>query len=77
MMSLSSVLSVIQMIIAHLVGGSYTPTGGSSATTITFANSWVGSFLSVFTEDNGLLLIGLVLAFTLFGIHVLKSLMNR
>ena len=75
-MSLSDILSAVQMIIANLVGGTYTPAGGT-AVTITFANSWVGSFLSVFTENNGLLLIGLILSFTLFGIHVLKSLMNR
>lgn len=76
-MSLSDILSAVQMIIANLVGGSYTPAGGSSAVTVTFANSWVGSFLSVFTTENGLLLISLILGFTLFGIHVLKSLMNR
>lgn len=76
-MTLDSVLSAIQMIIAHLVGGTFTATGASAATTITFSESWVGSFLSVFTTSNGLLLIPVILAFTLFGIHVLKSLMNR
>lgn len=75
-MSLDSILTAIQMIIVHLVGGTYTPSGGT-AVTITFANSWVGSFLSVFSTENGLLLISLILGFTLFGIHVLKSLMNR
>lgn len=75
-MSLADILVAIQMIIAHLVGGSYTPSGGS-AVTIDFSASWVGSFLSVFTTANGLLLISLILSFTLFGIHVLKSLMNR
>lgn len=75
-MSLSDILAAVQMIIANLVGGTYTPAGGT-ATTITFAQSWVGSFLSVFSTENGLLLISLILGFTLFGIHVLKSLMNR
>lgn len=74
-MSLSDILAAIQLIIAHLVGGSV-GTGGD-AVTITFAQSWVGSFLSTLTTANGLLLISFILSIALFGIHVLKSLMNR
>lgn len=76
-MSLSDVLAAVQMIIAHLVGGTYTPSGASAAVTVDFSASWVGSFLSVFTTEHGLLIISLILSFCLFGIHVLKSLMNR
>lgn len=74
-MSLSDVLGAVTDIIAYLVGG--TIGSGSTATTITFANSFVGKFLALFTTSNGLLLIPVILAFTLFGIHVLKSLMGR
>lgn len=74
-MSLSDILSAIQLIIAHLVGGS--AGSGADAVTITFAQSWVGSFLSTLTTANGLLLISFILSIALFGIHVLKSLMNR
>lgn len=76
-MSLADILSAISIIIAHLVGGSYTAAGASTATTITFAESWVGSFLSTLTTANGLLLISFILSICLFGLHVLKSLMNR
>lgn len=75
--TLESILSAIGMIIAHLVGGTYTPAGASAATTITFAESWVGSFLETLTSSNGLLLISFILSICLFGLHVLKSLMNR
>lgn len=74
-MSLSDILSAIQLIIAHLVGGSVG--SGADAVTITFAQSWVGSFLATLTTANGLLLISFILSIALFGIHVLKSLMNR
>lgn len=76
-LTLDGVLSAIQMIIAHVVGGSYTPAGASAATTITFADSWVGMFLDTITSTNGLLLISFILSICLFGLHVLKSLMNR
>lgn len=46
-------------------------------TVITSVVSWMTSFLSVFTTGNGLLLLAMILSFTLFGIHVLKSLMGR
>lgn len=39
--------------------------------------SWMGSFLAQITTTNGLLLISFVLSFTLFGIHIMKSLMGR
>lgn len=74
-MSLSEILSAIQLIIVHLIGG--TAGSGSDVVTITFANSWVGSFLGTITTEHGLFLIGAILSFTLFGIHVLRSLMNR
>lgn len=73
--TLSDLLSAIQLIIVHLVGG--TAGSGDSAVTITFANSWVGSFLNTLTTANGLLLISFILSICLFGLHVLKSLMNR
>ena len=76
-MSLSDILAAVQMIIAHLVGGTVPAVGSGTATTITFAESWVGSFLSTLTTANGLLLISFILSITLFGLHVLKSLMNR
>lgn len=76
-MSISEVMSTIQMIIAHLVGGKFTAAGASTATTIPFDESWVGSFLGVFTTENGLFLIAILLGFCLFGIHLVKSLMNR
>lgn len=44
---------------------------------ITSVISWMGSFLSAITTTNGLLLISFILSFTLFGIHVMKSLMGR
>ena len=72
-MSLSDILTAIGDIIAHLVGG--TPSGSSTA--ITFANSWVGSFLSTITTSNGWFFIAFGLSICLFGLHVLKSLMNR
>ena len=70
--TMSDVLTAIHDIIAHLVGG--TPSGGSA---ITFANSWVGQFLSTIVSDNGLFFIPFVLGLCLFGIHVLLSLMRR
>lgn len=76
-MGLTGILEAIHQVIVHLVGGSYTPTGASAAVTVAFANSWVGSFLATITPENGLFFIGAILAFTLFGIHVLKSLMGR
>lgn len=76
-MSLSDILAAVHMIIAHLVGGTFTASGASAATTITFAESWVGSFLATLTTANGLLLISFILSICLFGLHVLKSLMNR
>lgn len=39
--------------------------------------SWMTSFLSAITTSNGLLLISFVLSFSLFGIHIMKSLMGR
>lgn len=39
--------------------------------------SWMGSFLSAITATNGLLLISFVLSLSLFGIHIMKSLMGR
>lgn len=74
-MSMGDILSAIHTIIVHLVGG--TAGSGSDAVTITFANSWVGSFLSVITPENGLFFIPFVLGLCLFGIHVLLSLMRR
>lgn len=44
---------------------------------ITSCIGWMTSFLSVFTTGNGLILLAAILSFTLFGIHVLKSLMGR
>lgn len=44
---------------------------------ITSVVSWMGSFLSAITTTNGLLLISFILSFTLFGIHIMKSLMGR
>lgn len=70
-MSLSDILTAIGEIIKHLVGG------GTGEGAITFANSWVGSFLATLTTSNGLLLISFILSICLFGLHVLKSLMNR
>lgn len=70
-MSMADILTAIHTIIVHLVGG----TAGTE--TITFANSWVGSFLSVITPENGLFFIPFVLGLCLFGIHVLLSLMRR
>lgn len=46
-------------------------------TVITSVVGWMGDFLAVFTTTNGLLLLTMILSFTLFGIHVLKSLMGR
>lgn len=74
MVSLNEILTAIHDIICHLVGG--TPSG-TGATAITFANSWVGSFLSTIVPDNGLIFIPFVLGLCLFGIHVLLSLMRR
>ena len=73
--TLDEVMSAIGTIIAHLVGG--TAGSGSAATTISFADSWVGSFLGTITSSNGLFFLGVVLSFCLFGIHVLRSLMGR
>lgn len=73
-MSLADVLSSVGDVIAYLVGG--TIGSGSEITTITFANSWCGQFLDA-VSDNALFFIPVILGFTLFGIHVLKSLMNR
>ena len=72
-MSLSDILTAIGDIIAHLVGG--TPSGATSA--ISFSNSWVGSFLATITTSNGWFFIAFGLSICLFGLHVLKSLMNR
>lgn len=69
--TMSDILTAIHTIIAHLVGGT---AGGE---TISFANSWVGSFLSTIVSDNGLFFIPFVLGLALFGIHVLLSLMRR
>lgn len=69
--TMADVLEAIHLIIVHLVGG----TAGS--TTISFANSWVGTFLSTIVSDNGLFFIPFVLGLCLFGIHVLLSLMRR
>lgn len=44
---------------------------------VTSVVSWMGSFLAQITTTNGLLLISFVLSFTLFGIHIMKSLMGR
>lgn len=76
-MGLAEILTAIHQVIVHLVGGTYTAAGASAATTVDFADSWVGSFLATITPENGLFFIGAILAFTLFGIHVLKSLMGR
>lgn len=46
-------------------------------TVITSVVSWMGSFLSAITTTNGLLLISFILSFSLFGIHIMKSLMGR
>lgn len=73
--TLEEVMTAISTIIAHLVGGSVGT--GSGTTTISFAESWVGSFLGTITSSNGLFFLGIVLSFTLFGIHVLRSLMGR
>ena len=69
--SMSDVLDAVGDIIKHLVGG------GSGEGAIAFADSWVGQFLSVITSSNGLFFIAFILSLCLFGLHVLKSLMNR
>lgn len=73
--TIQQILAAISDIIAYLVGG--TVGSGNDAVSITFANSWVGSFLSTLTSSNGLLFIAFILSISLFGLHVLKSLMNR
>lgn len=70
-MSLADILTAIGTIIAHLVGGTV------GETTISFSQSWVGSFLATITTANGWFFIAFGLSICLFGLHVLKSLMNR
>lgn len=69
--TMAQVLEAIHLIIVHLVGGT------AGTTTVEFANSWVGSFLSVIVSENGLFFIPFVLSLCLFGIHVLLSLMRK
>ena len=47
------------------------------STTVGSVIDWAESFLGVITSSNGLILVPVILSFTLFGIHVLKSLMGR
>lgn len=47
------------------------------STTIGSVIDWAESFLGTITTSNGLILVPVILSFTLFGVHVLKSLMNR
>lgn len=71
---MSGILSAVSDLIAYVIGG--TVGSGSSAVTITLGNSWVGQFASTIVSSP-VLLISFVMGLSLFGIHVMKSLMGR
>ena len=72
---MADLLAAIKMVITYIVGGTYTPSGGT-AVTIAFADSWVGKFATCITGTPVILLV-FCLGLSLFGIHILRSLQNR
>lgn len=46
-------------------------------TVVTGAVGWVGDFLAEINTTNGLLILPFALGFSLFGLHIMKSLMGR
>ena len=44
---------------------------------VTSSVGWISSFLGEITTTNGLLILPFALGFSLFGIHIMKSLMGR
>lgn len=71
---MSNLLSAIGTCIAYIIGG--TAGSGADAVSITFANSWVGKFATAITGQP-LFLVSVCLGLSLFGIHILRSLMGR
>lgn len=70
-MTLANILEAVSTVLAYVVGGTV------DTTTITFANSYVGKFLSMFTTANGWFTVFLLLGLCSFGIRMVWSLMHR
>lgn len=70
---METIVSTISQIIAHLVGGSIG--SGSTATTITFANSWVGKFATAIT-DNPIILVFVIVGLVFLGLNAVRKLMR-
>lgn len=75
---MSDLFSLVGTLIAHLVGGSIG--SGADATTITFANSWVGQIANTIVEDanastgTGVIAIFFVFSLLMAGFKLVHSL---
>lgn len=64
---MSALFDLVQTLIAHLIGG--TP-AGSSATAITFADSWVGQIANAIVTDAGATGTGVIAIFFVFSLFM-------
>lgn len=62
---MSALFDLVQTLIAHLIGG--TP-AGTSATAITFADSWVGQICNAIIADAGATGTGVIAIFFVFSL---------